>query len=673
MIESFYSLGTINSTAAFFVALLIGVAFGVCLEQAGFGSSRKLAAIFYFRDMTVLKVMFTAVITALLGLSYCTAFGIVRLDNVFLMPTFYTAQVVGGVLLGFGFVIGSWCPGTAAVGLASGKLDALVFLFGAVGGSILFNESFTTEFVQKLYTQGDSGVRFVYEHLGVSRTTFTLLFTLVAIGCFWGAEYIEKRRGQGTFRCYWDSRFLRFFSMALLLLAIGLFVWDMPLAQQKAPTAATEQQLLNAVAAGEDHIEPEQVADRLLQGDSTLLVVDVRPAGEFARFHLRGAVNIEVGQLAQGLIQYKEKRTIVLYSNGMTHPAQARDALVRLGYGNLFIMTDGLRGFIERCLKPASLRESPVPAEQAARIKAWREYFYAAPTTPPVSQDQLAPKEARAVTPLSPDRLVETAWLADNLNREDVKILDCREQQFYNGGHIPGAIFVSVESFRGVVDSVPSMLLPADMLVAQLSLLGIRADDMVVLVADDKIHNATLASMVFARIGHVRYGILHGGMGKWMAEKRPLSTTLPAVRKSSYPVTRAADDFTVDRHAVLAAMQRKEKIIDVRPEEFFSGKKVEEARGGHIPGAVNRPFSNDVKKQDGYLLLRGVDELAKAYAEIIPDKETRVIVHCRTGHQASQTFFVLNSLLGYRNVYWYDAGWTEWASRPELPVSVGEE
>jgi len=67
--------------------------------------------------------------------------------------------------------------------------------------------------------------------------------------------------------------------------------------------------------------------------------------------------------------------------------------------------------------------------------------------------------------------------------------------------------------------------------------------------------------------------------------------------------------------------------------------------------------------------LKPVDELARAYAKIIPSKETSVIVHCRTGHQASQTFFVLKRLLGYKNVYYYDAGWTEWAARQELPVT----
>jgi len=110
-------------------------------------------------------------------------------------------------------------------------------------------------------------------------------------------------------------------------------------------------------------------------------------------------------------------------------------------------------------------------------------------------------------------------------------------------------------------------------------------------------------------------------------------------------------------------------ILDVRPQDYFSGAKSDEARAGHIPGAVNRPFTEDHAKGPGEtIVLKPQDELEKAYAAIIPSRDHPVIVHCRTGHQASQTWWVLARLLGYTNVKWYDAGWTEWAARPEWPV-----
>ena len=122
--------------------MLIGIAFGFFLERAGFGSSRKLTGVFYFKDMSVIKVMFTAVMTAAIGLSFLLSFGLISLNSIYLMPTVYGAHIVGGLIFGIGFVMGGWCPGTAAAGLAGGKLDALIFLIGAVIGSAIFNEIF---------------------------------------------------------------------------------------------------------------------------------------------------------------------------------------------------------------------------------------------------------------------------------------------------------------------------------------------------------------------------------------------------------------------------------------------------------------------------------------------------------------------------------------------------
>ena len=134
------------------------------------------------------------------------------------MPSIYGAQIVGGLIFGVGFVMGAWCPGTAAVGLASGRLDALVFLAGAAIGSVFFNEMFGM--LKGLYTWGDSGVQFAWQALDLSAAAFAFLFVLVAVGCFWGAEYIEKRvAGTGD---YWRSPFLRSFSVALVVLALGL-------------------------------------------------------------------------------------------------------------------------------------------------------------------------------------------------------------------------------------------------------------------------------------------------------------------------------------------------------------------------------------------------------------------------------------------------------------------
>jgi thiosulfate/3-mercaptopyruvate sulfurtransferase len=138
-----------------------------------------------------------------------------------------------------------------------------------------------------------------------------------------------------------------------------------------------EATLMASIEQAEDHIEPEELADRLLHGDRSLLLVDIRPNTEYAAFHIRGAVNIPLPDLAASLESYRQGYVIVLYSNGMTHPAQARDSLTRLGFPHVYILTDGLNGFMERCLKPVSLRSTLVNAASAAKIRQWRNFFTA--------------------------------------------------------------------------------------------------------------------------------------------------------------------------------------------------------------------------------------------------------------------------------------------------------
>ncbi len=378
MINTLYSLDALDTPLAFFLSLLIGFGFGFALERAGFSSSRRLAGVFYFTDMAVVKVMFSALITAMLGLSYLVELGVIRLDQIFLMPTIYGAQIAGGLLFGIGFVLGAWCPGTAAAGLAAGRIDALVFLLGAIGGSILFNEVFPL--IQPLYEYGYQGTQMAYTNLGIPRTVFIFAFTCVAVAAFWLSEWAElKRNGHAP---YWNSPFLRAFSLALVLLAGGLFVLT-PTSRPAAPpltvpvplSAGTEKHLMELVENARDHIEPEELADRLMAADPALVVVDVRPPAEFNTFHIRGALNIQLTRLAETLMPHKNWGLIVLYSNGMTHPAQARDALQRMGYTNVYLLTDGIQGFRERCLKPVSLRAEPLPHQSAAKVHAWRNYF----------------------------------------------------------------------------------------------------------------------------------------------------------------------------------------------------------------------------------------------------------------------------------------------------------
>jgi hypothetical protein len=188
---TYFYTGTLNQPEGLLIATLIGLAFGFWLERAGFGSSRKLTSIFYLRDFAVLKVMFTAIVTAAIGLSFFSAAGMVRLEEVFQPATYLWPQLVGGLLFGVGFVVGGYCPGTALVGTASAKADALVFLFGAGLGSLAFGFAYPA--LEGFVTSGAMGVSTLPAWIGLGPAAVTFLVTVVALGAFALVTWVEKR------------------------------------------------------------------------------------------------------------------------------------------------------------------------------------------------------------------------------------------------------------------------------------------------------------------------------------------------------------------------------------------------------------------------------------------------------------------------------------------------
>ncbi len=176
---------------AYALAILAGFAFGFVLERAGFGSSRKLAAQFYLRDMTVLKVMFTAIVTAMLGLTLLRALGLLDFDQLFVNPTFLGPQIVGGLIFGAGFAIGGYCPGTCVVAASTGKLDALAFLLGIGAGILVFSGLYP---VIGGFARSGGGERVLLsDWLRLPYGVVAILVTLLALGMFFGAEWIERR------------------------------------------------------------------------------------------------------------------------------------------------------------------------------------------------------------------------------------------------------------------------------------------------------------------------------------------------------------------------------------------------------------------------------------------------------------------------------------------------
>ncbi len=173
------------------IALVIGIAFGFVLENSGFSSSRKLAGVFYGYDFTVLKVFFTAAITAAIGLYYFHFMGWLDLSLVYVNPTFLTSAIVGGVIMGLGFIMGGYCPGTSYCGAAIGKIDAIVFSLAMTFGIFVFSEFYPL--LEGLYTSSYLGSITVYEVLGLPAGWFMLILIVVALVAFFVADQVKKR------------------------------------------------------------------------------------------------------------------------------------------------------------------------------------------------------------------------------------------------------------------------------------------------------------------------------------------------------------------------------------------------------------------------------------------------------------------------------------------------
>jgi hypothetical protein len=173
------------------IAFAIGIGFGFALEQAGFSSSRKLAGMFYGYDTTVLKVFFTAAIVALAGSQLLSYFGLLDLSQVYVNPYFVKASILGGIIMGAGFIMGGYCPGTSISALSIGKIDGMVFLTGGLFGAFLFAETYPM--IQSLANDNNKGALQIDAWMGISPGFFTLLLILAAVLLFWIAELAEKK------------------------------------------------------------------------------------------------------------------------------------------------------------------------------------------------------------------------------------------------------------------------------------------------------------------------------------------------------------------------------------------------------------------------------------------------------------------------------------------------
>lgn len=173
------------------IAIIIGFFFGFILESSGFSSSRKLAGVFYGYDFAVLKVFFTAALVAVIGILYMDYMGYVDMSRLYVHPTYLWGAIIGGAIMGVGFISAGFCPGTSLCAVALGKIDAIIYVLGIMIGVFIFSELYTI--FEPLYTGSFMGNITLMDSFGVSPYWFVFIFTILAVIIFALSDMIRKR------------------------------------------------------------------------------------------------------------------------------------------------------------------------------------------------------------------------------------------------------------------------------------------------------------------------------------------------------------------------------------------------------------------------------------------------------------------------------------------------
>ena len=269
--------------------------------------------------------------------------------------------------------------------------------------------------------------------------------------------------------------------------------------------------------------------------------------------------------------------------------------------------------------------------------------------------------------------LISTDSLARMLENESVTVLDVRQPwTAYLQNHLPGSVWLNVETLRSTSGGLPFQLLPAEIYAALFSRAGVRADrPIVVYSAGDQFDiDATFVVWILAGFQHPRIYLLDGGYAKWQLEGKKLTQEYPHAEASGKVLD--AHRFKVPT-AVLSDVQKSlgkpgVRMVDARPADQYGGSAGAQRRRGHIPGAINHPWKDDLEQRDLSLVWKSVDSLRADYAArgITPDQD--LILYCNSSTEASHVFFALKYLLGYPKVRIYTGAWSEWAERIELPI-----
>lgn len=377
MIFPFESLHGASRELGLIAGLAIGFAFGFVLERAGFGRATKLAAQFYLRDMTVFKVMFSAIVTAMLGLVLCDAVGFCDLRAIsqgIASWTYLWPMLVGGFVLGIGFILSGYCPGTSIVAASSGNVDGMVTVGGVMAGSWLYSELMRFPAVADFHVSGERGALFLYDLLPVSPRLIAAAIALAAIAAFVGAEKVEAIFARGGAIRLRGSRRLAF---GVIGLGAALSIASIPIPQSVPAPAATPGEL--AVP---------QLARTVVESPWAIRILDVRSPEAFAEVRIPGSEIVAPGDL-EALLEAERREVVVVTDDGVLPEGSELPAHAR-------ILTDGFaawKGWALTAPDASATGSRDEIAFRASVVTMMTGAAAAAPPPPPTAAPVARPKK----------------------------------------------------------------------------------------------------------------------------------------------------------------------------------------------------------------------------------------------------------------------------------------
>lgn len=325
----------------FIVAIFIGIAFGFILEQAGFSTSKKLVGLFYGYDFTVLRVFFTAGITAMIGVIILANMGLLDVSLILINPTFLWSALVGGVIMGLGFVVGGFCPGTSVCAAAIGKIDAMIFVVGSFFGVFIFAEGYPL--FESLYKSANWGDVRVFDTIGISQSLAAFLLILVAVLAFWAVRFIENKvNGIKGYKATSNKRYLVLTSVALLIGLSAFFLND------RKEVILADAASINYSKKPNKEMTADELAFRLMDKDNNIFIYDLRPEKEFNETMLPNSVRLTINNLFEKeftkLLSVRKRINIFIDGNDSLANKAAYIAK-ELGYSETYVLTGGFNQF----------------------------------------------------------------------------------------------------------------------------------------------------------------------------------------------------------------------------------------------------------------------------------------------------------------------------------------